>query len=817
MIDLGKYFDSKDKILIVPRVMKSYFLEYKKAYPKTHFKLFTIDELFKELVGNYYSKEAIKFGLDYFNKYTYASIKEINEVVFKTFHIEEASEELKNYEAALKENSYKKFDNDLALLLKSLEIIVVGLSESSTLKSLFNELKIDNVLYLEALDVIETSLEKIYWVSNNINEEVVTGLNCLLAQVDLKKEPAKFGVCLDVNRYEYYINTYLEGINVPYYINAHNTLIDTKTYKYIYKYIKEDINIVEFLKEHKNDLEDDPNYEAILSLLEYFEVDKLPQKKINIVEILKSQSQEYYQYTNDITFSSGIEFSSERSILVFGLDQSFMPSSIKDTGIISFNIREKLGLDSFNEANLMNVKLEEAFIKQDSVRYIFFHKKDNNGRNNESYFTKFLKLMITDTDIMQSDEIKDGKQKIMAVFYSNNLFKINYRKEIDFLEETGQVTERAKYYFKYYGDKLLPVYSNEFKPFEDFKLDKEIIYSYSALDLYNKCPFAYYCNYILKLSEFEDTIYTKFGTVAHAILEKIYENSFDFDKISQFEIKKYQEKNGAFTKKELALLPRFLDEVKKTCELILEHKHNMSLTKTYSEKSFDIVIKRKDIDYIEVDDELQKIESDRDVKFTGRIDRIIETSDNSIYLIDYKTGDASFSRSAFMKNNECSQLPAYITLLDHTNDSSFEGKIVTGLFIQPLLIKDKKFYNYLKPSEEDLKTIRLQGLFLDDIDRLSKFDYLISKEDSKFVAGLRTTADGNKLNKLSKKTITNEDINDFREHFEKFLKKSSRSIEKADFRIRPIQLRVKTSTRPCSYCKFKDICLADYEVEDFNE
>ena len=135
MINLDNYFGTEDKILIVPNVMKSYFLEYRKLNPKTHFKLFSIDELFKELVGNYYSKDAIKFGLNYFEKYSYSSIKEINEVVFKSFKLENATLDLQNYEKALKENRFKVLNDDLILLLKSRNIIVVGLKESSTLKS----------------------------------------------------------------------------------------------------------------------------------------------------------------------------------------------------------------------------------------------------------------------------------------------------------------------------------------------------------------------------------------------------------------------------------------------------------------------------------------------------------------------------------------------------------------------------------------------------------------------------------------------------------------------------------------------------------
>ncbi len=818
MINLDNYFGTEDKILIVPNVMKSYFLEYRKLNPKTHFKLFSIDELFKELVGNYYSKDAIKFGLNYFKKYSYSSIKEINEVVFKSFKLENATLDLQNYEKALKENRFKVLNDDLILLLKSRNIIVVGLKESSTLKSLFNFLDIKDVLFLDAQDVIEINLNKIYWKFNDINEEVILALNNILFEVESRKDPSQVFVSLDVNRYEYYLETYLEGINVPYYIDTKNTLIDTKTFKYIYKYIKEDINIVEFLKNHKDDLLDDPNYDAILEILEFYEVDKLPQKKINIVEILKSQRQEDYEYSNDLRFSSSLYFSQLDSIFVLGFDHNYMPSSIKDTGLISYKVRENLGLDNFDETNLINVKLEEAFIKQSKVTCLFFHEKDNCGRNKESYFAKQLECIEpAQKDLYRGRELENGETVADVILYGKNLFKINYRGALDLYEKTNVPDIRVKYFFRFYEEKLLPLYSNNFVHFSNFELDKDIVYSYSSLDVFNKCPFEFYCKNILKIDEFEDNIYTKFGNIAHAILEKIYENCFVFDEIAQKEIEIYQEKNGKLTKKELALLPRFLMELKRTCDLILEHKKMSSIAKTYSENQFDISLNRKDYYFEEVDGELKKIPFEKKVEFTGRIDRIIETQDNSLFVIDYKTGDARFSKSAFLIYNLDGQLPAYIMLLDHTTNINFANKVVSGLFIQPLIIKNNKFYNYMKPSDEDLESIKLQGRFLDDIDRMRSFDNSLSEIPSPFVAGLKLNAKGNTISNRAKRAITNEEINKYREHYESILFKYSRMIEKGIFNIYPIQIRTSSNENACRYCSYRDICLANYEVKDFNE
>ncbi len=251
--------------------------------------------------------------------------------------------------------------------------------------------------------------------------------------------------------------------------------------------------------------------------------------------------------------------------------------------------------------------------------------------------------------------------------------------------------------------------------------------------------------------------------------------------------------------------------------MILEHKNYSSISKTYSEKRFDVVIKRVDTEYVTINDELKKIEKEKEVNFTGRIDRIIETSDNSLFLIDYKTGRAYFSPTSFFNYGECSQLPAYIMLLDHSEDPEFKNKIVSGLFIQPLISNNGSFYNFLNPKDEDVESTKLQGMFLDDYDRLFKFDNTLSEEKSKYVNGLQTNKGKNQLSKRSKKTITNEDITKYRKHFEELLTIISARVEKAYFDIYPIQVRTGSHKSACSYCNFRDICFAKYEVEDLDE
>ena len=820
MINLDRLFDKEEKILIVPNEMKSYFLEYRKTYPRTHFKLFTINELFKELIGNFFSKGAIKFGLNYFKdkNYTYNSIKEINEVVFKSCHLENGTKDLQDYEKALIQNKFKVFNDDLLLLLKSRQIIVVGLEDSSTLKSLFNKYEILNVQFVDIESVIEIDLKKNYFQFFNIGETCFFSLNNILSIVEATNEPADIYVYLDTNRFDYYLTNYLQGVKIPYHIGGKDSLIYTKTFKYILSNFNEETNAIDLLKAGKEELSDDENYESILSVLEFFDIDHLTNKRNNLIEILKSQSKEMYQYTNDLQFANNLIFSSSKDIFILGFDQNLMPSNIKDVGLISYKLREKLGLDSLNEANLMKVKLEEAFVKQASVKNIYYHYKDNSGQNSESYFVKLFDAEeAPPVEHIKYEVDENGDENIVVTEYSELLAKLYYRLGIDEYLNRGIFSDRTIMYLNYYNKELLPTFSQHFKHFSDFKLDKPLRYSYTGLESYNKCPFAFYCENILKLGIFEETIYTKFGNIAHKILEKIYDENFDFN-YEKNEALKHVQKDEPLSNKEKMLLTRFLEEVENSAKRILEHKKNMSYKTSYSEQSFNQTYKIDRKNYTFNDGKVKVNKKTENVLFTGKIDRIIETSDDSLYLIDYKTGEAAFSKTGFLNKHTSSQLPTYLSILDNCKEKEFKDKVVAGMYIQPIVVRKARFYNFHNPSQKDEDSVKLQGRILDDLDRAKKFDYSILNGDkSLFVDGLELSKKGT-LSRKSQKVDSNEDFVKYEEEFIKFLSSVSSNVNKGNFDIWPLSKRTGSSSdSPCGYCKYKDICLTNFEDNNQDE
>jgi RecB family exonuclease len=147
--------------------------------------------------------------------------------------------------------------------------------------------------------------------------------------------------------------------------------------------------------------------------------------------------------------------------------------------------------------------------------------------------------------------------------------------------------------------------------------------SYSALKMWNECPFRYKLNYIDNLGKFTGNEYTAFGTALHEACEKkLLDNTQD-------EIKIFSE---AF-EQELTKIPT---EVSVDQRLITEMKEQgktlapmalPALREVFG--NFTILAAEEDI--------YEKINNIADWNFKGFIDLIIKTEDGKVHILDWKS------------------------------------------------------------------------------------------------------------------------------------------------------------------------------------
>ena len=202
----------------------------------------------------------------------------------------------------------------------------------------------------------------------------------------------------------------------------------------------------------------------------------------------------------------------------------------------------------------------------------------------------------------------------------------------------------------------------------------DIYLSASKIEVYNKCPFSYFCRHVLKLSKLQkaELDVLQRGTIVHYVLEKVLKT---FGEKISFADREEIETNIHLAMNEYLQnikgyqylqIPRFeflFKEIEKMlCHLIL-HISNEFKNSDFVPKAFELNISDYDGDVPALKLDFSK---DKRAIITGQIDRvdIFKDADGNefVRVIDYKTGNPNLN----IKNVEYGldmQLPVYIYLL----------------------------------------------------------------------------------------------------------------------------------------------------------
>lgn len=801
MFDLKKESETKKIIFVLPSELKSYFFEQKSMDPFLDYKFFTLEELIINLRGDFNDKKAIKLAINELSL-TFSSIKKVLKFLFMLIDESKLEDDVyKNLLNLLKKEKLIEQNNDFLALLQSRHLVFVGYQNSTYVNEFIRFFNISDYQFIEFSDLYYIYKEKEYYEFFNISDEIYFGLNKIAKDIDEGLiESGNVNILCDYEKYEYYFKLYLSNSTIPFNFVENKTLLNKKTYRKMQKFISDSFQVLDYLKNNENDLNDDEYYQEIFDTLSFYEIDKLTNKKENIKEILSSIKLRTENFKNGINFTNSISFSSIKKFYIFGMDDKLFPKTTKDNGLFSYKYLHTLGFDSLDEINSRNSLLERAFFSIDSINFIGFHAKDNSGKKVENFYFSELNF-------------KKACKTPIFFEYFKNLSEIFYRSNIDKFTRQGVKSEELELYKGLFNNQVIEGFSSEFSGIENFKVKDDLTYSYSALSKFHNCPFSYYCDYMLKLNRFEDSFGSKLGSFAHKIFEHIYDDDFDFDA----EVKNaliYMDKNDeSFTEKEKIILRRSIEELKTSVAFALKHKNYLSIKSTMSEKKY---FKEIDFYYYAKSEENGEIIFDKiEAKstFLGQIDRVITTSDDSVFLIDYKTGYfEGLSKTDIEKYHLGMQLPMYLYLADAQNLN------VKGMFISRLLLDNNNFYNFYAPTQKKLENLKFIGVFLNDPSSLSLFDSSVNGDEgtSEFVIGLKYVKDRKSFSKGQSgknKVLEASDFNNFIKISDKFIKDSIEKINEGDFRIAPF--KEKSQYSPCRFCQNKDICL--FKDGDINE
>ena len=453
----------------------------------------------------------------------------------------------------------------------------------------------------------------------------------------------------------------------------------------------------------------------------------------------------------------------------------------------------------FNLGVVPKIYAEEAFLNDKLLEVLegnpSYIKNQNEKQNTINFITLNKNVYITYKKMNGVKTVEPSLLiKELGLDVTTPNIELGYSKIEDDLRLTSYYDKLIKYnegnsLLSKYGihDVSYKTYNNKFKGVDKDLVEKryserKLNLSYSSMKLFYQCPFYFFAEKVLDLGEYETTLATRLGTYSHAVLERSYQNDFDFEGVVEEEISK-----NAVDSKDVFFFNQMKSFLANTISYNKEFESKTIFTNYDLEKNIKLDFNT--------------------FTFEGFIDKVmyhIEGDDTYAVIIDYKTG----SDVATLDNIEYGlnlQLPVYMLLLK--NNELFKGKNlhIIGFYLQKVKIV---LFNDKKDIDSQIRdNLKLQGFTVRDIKLINMFDPGFEK--SEYIKSLSTLKDGGfgRYAKLFEKEDQDKIINLTND----LIVKAGSSILNGEYKIEPKKIDGKNIS--CAFCKYKDLCYMSYEDE----
>ncbi len=343
--------------------------------------------------------------------------------------------------------------------------------------------------------------------------------------------------------------------------------------------------------------------------------------------------------------------------------------------------------------------------------------------------------------------------------------------------------------------------------------------SITKLERFASCPFSYFMQYGLRAKERKilKIDAPDIGHLLHKLVElasqELAKENRSFASLTEEDCRAIAEKtvedllptlfiSQLYSQKRLAALVRRLtNQLTKMLEVIAIHVAKGEFEPCAFEVAFD---ENGELPPVRID-----LPTGESVTLIGRIDRIdMLRQDGEIFIkiIDYKTGQKSFSLSDIY-NRLSLQLAVYMTAVTEGAQNSSEKTVKpAGMFY--FRLADKTVDSTERNTKEAmLKQFKMSGLVLKDIDIIRAMDSGVRGYSSVLPAMVKQ--DGT-LSESSGSYATLEQFQKLSKYVRKIAGELGREILKGNTKISPCKNKKKL---PCEYCSFHPVCRFQPETD----
>ena len=328
--------------------------------------------------------------------------------------------------------------------------------------------------------------------------------------------------------------------------------------------------------------------------------------------------------------------------------------------------------------------------------------------------------------------------------------------------------------------------------------------SYSRLEKFIKCRFAYFCEYELKLRDNDPASFgaPDIGSFMHGVLEKtvkwiseggdgdIAEN---IGRIAGEYVSEIFRMPPEMVPKRLAHL---FDYLCRSAEIFARRIKAELEASSFRPRDFELTIGR-DGDAVEP---LRLENGEVSVELRGKIDRVDTYEDGEgrlfVRVVDYKTGSKTF-RIENVKLGLDTQMLLYLFSIWENGGKRYEGEPIPAAVL----------YAGIKPPQVDMKvgedtsafegTVTASGLFLKNEDILRAMDPMLKGEYIPVKEG--------DLSKDKSNLIGEGAFADLKKEVTEVILKYASELKRGVACAKPLE---NDGTVPCEYCKMKAVCRA---------
>lgn len=582
---------------------------------------------------------------------------------------------------------------------------------------------------------------------------------------------------LDIIKKNYLENGYLDDpYSLHYHFNNAKTLSDFSTV------------ILEFIK---NEFYSSPNQAILINFFstltstQSFTLDEF----YNLINILKPSLKDNNKPCNDHLYLlnynqcySGILEC--KQVYLVGVNETIVPTEIKDTGILLDQDYQTLKLPDLNyQIALQQNNILKILNSQTKFLAICFSHATIDGQPLlESSLYNQLKEMFTMRNIKINNDYLHSSLK--SNLYLHGGVDINQTKLNAMIDKYIESKNQPNCL-------TIPIFSNHL--------------SASKLETYNGCPYKYLNQYGLKLYPFKQPIFqiNEIGTMVHYVLEKtrpLFEDNItaysanidDLSSIIEQYINQYIEEQN--------LSQRISFGINEFIIKIIKH----DLINTI----IILINQMKSGDFSILDTEMKISQNFPDFKLSGIVDRVDRYNDY-LKVIDYKSSNKDFDISLAIQGFNI-QMLLYLDALT----KKFDVKKGALLYFNT---KKRVLPSKTKITEEDdannfFKLYKMNGYVNEEI--INEIDNNIEKESSIIKAKYVKKDDcfkGNILTDFSFErlvTYVHQHINNLYQE-----------LASGNIGIKPKgsdDTSMHTKVNPCAYCNYRSLCNFDVFYNEYS-